>query len=492
MATKTYGTTSTSWQPQVTDLNGYVVSSFTPDDWGGNSNPQESRELYVVTRIVVYGRAADADASSGSRTLKVIMGRSPGGTDKASSSAYNTYSGSASLGSSNAYFAGSASAVLGSTTEYYAGALATSTSGFLGTRTAPGASPGDSVYANSVESANSQQYLSFDYYGLPNAPSGLSSTTTGTSSVSLSWTASTTGSVAAAPDRYKVQYKQSSSSTWIDFTTTTSTSTSVTGLSPSTTYNFRVAGENTLISSVVSGATGTWSSTASATTESDVPPVPAPTWSGSFNSGTVNTSYVTDYARATGHDTAYGNISIVSGSLPPGLGGSPSGEYYYVSGTPTTSGSYSFTLRATNAGGTSDQAYSIYISPLAAPSWVDQALATSGTVGDYYSDSVSATNVTSWSYSGVLPSGTVFSNGSLYGTLTSPGSFSFTITASNVSGSTQRSFTITVDSALLNGGNRMTGSSSSTPLTTYKRYSGSSWIDLTVAKRFNGSTWEDI
>lgn len=55
-------------------------------------------------------------------------------------------------------------------------------------------------------------------------------------------------------------------------------------------------------------------------------------------------------------------FSVVSGSLPLGLTlssfGSASGK---ISGTPTTAGSYSFTLRATNAFGSADKAFSITI-----------------------------------------------------------------------------------------------------------------------------------
>jgi hypothetical protein len=491
MATKTYGTTDITYAPGVTDTNGYIVSSFTPDDWGGNINPQESRALYVVTRAQLYARVFDTDAPSTDRNLNFIMGTSPGSSNKENVKTYNTSTGSDDLRTTYGFFAATTSAVIGSNSQYWAGGQAKSASGYKSPRLAGVA--GESIYANSnLISSSSQQYMSFDYYGLPNATSSVSATTSGQNSVSLSWASISASGVAGAATGYKVQYKTSSSSTWLDFTTTSSTSTTVSGLSSGTAYDFRVAGVISAITSVVSNATGPWSFTASATTESDVPPVAAPSWTGSFNSGTVNSTYSTDFARAIGHDAAYGNISLISGSLPPGLGGSPSGEYYYVSGTPLSSGTYNFTLRAQNDGGTTDQQYSIYIATAPAPIWVDQTLANTGTVGEFYSDSVSATNVTSWSYSGTIPSGTNFSNGSISGTLTTPGQFNFTITASNASGSTQRSFTITVQSALLNGGNRMTGSSSSTPLTIYKRYDGSSWIELSIAKRYNGSSWEDI
>jgi len=494
MATKTYGTTGGSNVAYVTSSDRAIISSFTPDDWGGNTNPQEGRALYTVTKMTVYARLGDAD--SGDNGVNVVMGSTTASFNKARTRAYSTYDGSSQLGSSYKYMAGNVSAVLGSTSEYYGGLEAL---GPGGAYTLRGSASGETTYVVAPSTGSVtyswsgyQQYLSLEYYGLPNAPSSLSATTTGQNSVSLSWGSVSASGVATGADGYDVQYKASSSSTWISFTTTTSTSASVTGLSAGTAYDFRVAAYDSTIRNVVSGSTGPWSSTASATTESDTPPVPAPTWSGSFNSGQINTGYVQDSARASGHDTAYGNIYISSGSLPPGLSGSASGEYYYVSGTPTSSGTYTFTPRAENDGGPAEQQFSIYIASLPAPSWIDQTLATTATIGVSYSDSVSASNVDSWSYSGTLPAGLIFSNGSLGGTPTTAGSYTFTIYASNTSGTTEKTFTITVESALLNGGYRMTGPSSSTQLTTFKRYNGSSWVDLTVAKRYNGSSWEDI
>lgn len=54
--------------------------------------------------------------------------------------------------------------------------------------------------------------------------------------------------------------------------------------------------------------------------------------------------------------------TVVSGSLPPGLTlNSPSADLGSITGTPTTVGTYPFTLRATNAYGTADKAFSITI-----------------------------------------------------------------------------------------------------------------------------------
>ena len=332
-----------------------------------------------------------------------------------------------------------------------------------------------------------QQYLSLEYYGLPNSPTGLSATTTGQNSVSLSWSSVGASGVATAADGYKVQYKTSSSPTWTDFTSTTNTSTSVTGLSAGTAYDFRVAAYDTTISNTVSNATGPWSSIASATTTSSVP---KPIWSGSYVSGQEQAFYY-DTASASGADT----ISLLSGSLPSGLSGSQSGTSYIIQGTPVADGTSSFTLRASNAGGDEDQSFSIYISPQQVPQWTDQSILTSATVGDSYSDGVSASGADSYSVSGSLPPGMTVntSTGSLTASsLTTAGTYPFTIYASNEAGSTQASFTISVATSVLNGGRRMTDSSNSTQLTTYKRYNGSSWTELTTAKRFNGSIWEDI
>lgn len=494
MATKTYGTTSGNNQAFVSSSNRAIVSSFTPDDWGGNTNPQEGRALYTVTKITVYARLGDADP--GYNAVNVVMGSSAGSFNKASTLAYSTYDGSTQLGSSYKYMAGTVSAVLGSTSTYYGGLEALGPGGAFTLR---GAATGDSTYVVEPSSGNTtytwsnyQQYLSLEYYGLPNAPAGLSATTSGQNSVSLSWNSVSASGVATAADGYSVQYKTSASSTWSDFTTTTNTSVSVTGLSAGTSYDFRVAAYDTTIRNVVSNSTGPWSSTVNATTTSSVP---KPEWSTDpFNSGQVSSSYSQDFARATGHDSgAYGDIQVVSGSLPPGLSGSPSGEYYYINGTPTTAGTYSFTLEAENSGGTAQQQYSIYISQISAPTWNDQTLASTATTGVRYTDSVSVTGTSiTWSSSGTLPPGIGFNSGTLDGYPTTTGVYSFTITAQNAAGNTSKAFTIVVSTSVLDGGSRMTGDSTSTQLTTYKRYTGSSWTEITTAKRFDGTSWQNI
>lgn len=72
---------------------------------------------------------------------------------------------------------------------------------------------------------------------LPGAPTSLASPSQTTSSVSLTWTAPTVGT---PPTSYRVQYKQSSSGTWLDGPNPTATSATVGSLGAGTSYDFRV------------------------------------------------------------------------------------------------------------------------------------------------------------------------------------------------------------------------------------------------------------
>jgi large repetitive protein len=81
-----------------------------------------------------------------------------------------------------------------------------------------------------------------------------------------------------------------------------------------------------------------------------------------YMGGTVGTAYnngLGDYVASTGAT----NISITSGSLPPGLSGAweSATSGFRVTGTPTTAGTYPFTLTATNTGGSTTYDASITI-----------------------------------------------------------------------------------------------------------------------------------
>ncbi|MBI4811174.1 MAG: putative Ig domain-containing protein, partial [Ignavibacteriales bacterium] len=149
--------------------------------------------------------------------------------------------------------------------------------------------------------------------------------------------------------------------------------------------------------------------------------------------GTVGASYSQNIV-ASGGTSPY-SFTITSGSLPAGLSLSSSG---LLSGIPTTVGSSTFTVGATDAYGcTGSQTYiltidcpAINLSPATLPN---------GTVGVAYSQTITASGGTSpYSFAvvaGALPDGLVLSStGALFGTPTSAGSFNFTIRATDAQG----------------------------------------------------------
>jgi hypothetical protein len=137
--------------------------------------------------------------------------------------------------------------------------------------------------------------------------------------------------------------------------------------------------------------------------------------------------------------------SVASGVLPQGLALDPAtGE---LSGVCVQSNVFSFTVQAVDStGATALQTYtvnvgsgSLSISPGSIPD---------GNQGDFYSESFSTSGVTpiAWSLSGSLPSGLSFSDGSLSGFLGDTGSYSFTLTATDATGTTgQASYSFNVN-----------------------------------------------
>jgi large repetitive protein len=145
----------------------------------------------------------------------------------------------------------------------------------------------------------------------------------------------------------------------------------------------------------------------------------------SLPNGTVGAAYSQTLA-ATGGTAPY-LWALASGSLPPGLTLSTAGV---MSGTPATSGSFTFSvLVADNAGGTATRQYTIAVSPLS----ITTATLPSGSVGSAYSQTIAATGGTGayvWTVaSGGLPTGLTLnaSTGLLSGTPTTVGSSTFTV-----------------------------------------------------------------
>lgn len=86
-----------------------------------------------------------------------------------------------------------------------------------------------------------------------------------------------------------------------------------------------------------------------------------PVWTAfTFAPGVVGVAYSQQWdLTPASPPTTY---SVVSGSLPTGLSlTSPSGDIGVLSGIPTATGTFSFTLRATNAFGTADKAFTMNI-----------------------------------------------------------------------------------------------------------------------------------
>ncbi len=202
--------------------------------------------------------------------------------------------------------------------------------------------------------------------------------------------------------------------------------------------------------SVTPGATGSISGTSYAGTSPG-----SATLSGTFTSLINAPSFVTTSPlTAATRDKAYSvqinasrasNYSVVSGSLPTGLSLSSGG---LLSGTPSAVQSSSFTIRASNAGGSVDRAFTLAVNfPL--PEFTTTSPLTIAIRDSSYSITIAADDADATGYSlvsGALPTGLNFaSNGVISGTPTTLGTASFTIRASNSIGNTDKVFDLTVN-----------------------------------------------
>lgn len=153
------------------------------------------------------------------------------------------------------------------------------------------------------------------------------------------------------------------------------------------------------------------------------------------------------YSQTLSATPVGGNYSftLTGGALPPGLNFNNG----VLSGTPTQTGSFSFTLTATGFG-TCAQARSYSFTVNCPTVSVSPNSLPNGVVGSVYSPrSLSAAPVgTTYGYAvtqGQLPPGLTLNNGVISGTPIAPGNFSFTITATGFGACTgARTFTILV------------------------------------------------
>jgi hypothetical protein len=217
----------------------------------------------------------------------------------------------------------------------------------------------------------------------------------------------------------------------------------------------------------------------------------------SLPNGTVGTAY-SAIVKATGGCTPY-KWTIATGSLPAGITAraSTTTTSINLTGTPTTAGTYSFTLKVTGCGGgTSEMAFKVIIQ--AATSGGITITTTSlpnGTVGTGYSAMVKASGGCTpykWALtSGTLPAGIIAKASStttslnFTGTPTTAATYSFTLKVAACGGSTsQMAYKIAIQATanhLVDLSWKASTSSNIAGYNVYRSPDGTTWKKINVS-----------
>ena len=202
--------------------------------------------------------------------------------------------------------------------------------------------------------------------------------------------------------------------------------------SASGTFNFTVSGTDSV------GATGSQAYSVVVNPAVTLSPSSLPNW-------TANKS---GYSQTIVSNGGTGVIALgLSGTLPTGLSLSGSS----ISGTPTVSGTYNFTVSGTDTvGATGSQAYSVIInsapslSPASLPNWTVNK---SGYIQTIVSSG--GTGLIPLGLSGTIPTGLTLSGSLIAGMPNTAGTFNFTVSGTDTVGATtSRAYTVIVSPAV--------------------------------------------
>ncbi|MEU5692378.1 fibronectin type III domain-containing protein [Actinosynnema sp. NPDC020468] len=284
------------------------------------------------------------------------------------------------------------------------------------------------AYGTSAAGAKSNAVVP---YTVPTAPT-ITAASAGDSAATLTWSAPSSNGGSAITGYVVTPYVNGVAQAPQTFSGTTTTQT-ITGLTPGTAYTFTVAAQN-------AAGTGPPSAQSPTVTPNFSPSLtfPAPP------SGEVGVAYSTQFTVTGG--TAPFTWSVSAGSLPPGLALNPGTGV--LSGTPTTAGSYTFTVQVVDASG---QSATKQVTVVIAAQPVAAFTPPAGEVGAAYSAQATVTGGTApytWAVTaGSLPPGLTLntSTGLVSGTPTAAGSYPVTLQVTDAFNQTSgKTATITI------------------------------------------------